>query len=401
MKQQEVLKKIGVIITELTDQFQYLTSSSDALNELELELFVANANFLTEHAEILRKVNAQQQAIKPALPPAAPPTPPVTEKSVLKGERFFEPVVQHVKAVENNADNFTGNKVDPKSVKLELNTEDDAPAGAIDLGSATDNEEFSFIRRDEASDTIRHELTLNESDLWDEDEELPEEKAMQIPTVKYDGIRTSPVDETPSTPEPVIDQTNPFATPIAPVQPDKPGPKPVEVPPVPLTQPGPKPVETPPTPAPIETPPTPKPVEIPPTPEPIETPPASVAPAIKPIEIKAEPVAPVEEKPLTINQRMSALHQQQQPARLHEQAVGSPIADLKSSISLNDKMLYVKDLFNGYSLAYSEAIDIVNRFKTFDEAESFLKSNYATKNGWDNKPATTEKFYSLLRRRFA
>lgn len=400
MKQQEVLKKIGVIITELTDQYQYLTSDSDALNELELELFVANANFLTEHAEILRKVNAQQQAIKPALPPAAPPTPPVTEKSVLTGERFFEPVVQHVRAVENNADNFTGNKVDPKNVKLELNAGNDEPAGSIDLGSVTDDEEFSFIRQDEADDTIRHELTLNEADLWDEDEELPEEKAMQIPAVKYDGIRTSPIDDTPSTPEPVIDQTNPFATPATPVQPDKPEPKPVEMPPVPVTQPEPKPVETPPTPEPIETPPAPKPVEIPPTPEPIETPTTSVA-APKPIEIKTEPVAPVEDKPLTINQRMSALHQQQQPARVYEQAVGSPIADLKSSISLNDKMLYVKDLFNGYSLAYSEAIDIVNRFKTFDEAENFLKTNYAAKNGWDNKPATTEKFYSLLRRRFA
>jgi len=65
------------------------------------------------------------------------------------------------------------------------------------------------------------------------------------------------------------------------------------------------------------------------------------------------------------------------------------------------KLLYIKDLFNGYNLAYSEALDILNRFNSFDEAENFLKTSYAVKNNWDAKPATTEKFYELLRRRFS
>jgi len=68
---------------------------------------------------------------------------------------------------------------------------------------------------------------------------------------------------------------------------------------------------------------------------------------------------------------------------------------------LNDKLLYVKDLFNGYNLAYSEAIEILNRFSTFDEAARFLKTNYVTKNNWESKPATVEKFYALLKRRYA
>jgi hypothetical protein len=77
-----------------------------------------------------------------------------------------------------------------------------------------------------------------------------------------------------------------------------------------------------------------------------------------------------------------------------------PVTDLKTAITLNEKLLYVKDLFNGYSLAYSEAIEILNRFKTFEEAGEYLKGNYAAKNNWDSKPETTEKFYSLLRRRY-
>ncbi len=78
-----------------------------------------------------------------------------------------------------------------------------------------------------------------------------------------------------------------------------------------------------------------------------------------------------------------------------------PIADLKSAITLNDKMLFVKDLFNGYSLAYSEAVEILNRFHNFEEAERFLKVNYVAKNNWESKQATTDKFYALLRRRFS
>ena len=77
-----------------------------------------------------------------------------------------------------------------------------------------------------------------------------------------------------------------------------------------------------------------------------------------------------------------------------------PITDLKSAINLNDKLLYIKDLFNGYSLAYSEAVEIVNRFNSFEEAERFLKTNYVVKNHWADKPVTAEKFFDLLRRRY-
>jgi len=63
--------------------------------------------------------------------------------------------------------------------------------------------------------------------------------------------------------------------------------------------------------------------------------------------------------------------------------------------------LYIKDLFRGYSLAYSEAIEILNRFNTFEEAERFLNKNYVTKNDWESKPDTTEKFYELLKRRYS
>ena len=64
-------------------------------------------------------------------------------------------------------------------------------------------------------------------------------------------------------------------------------------------------------------------------------------------------------------------------------------------------MLFVRDLFNGYSLAYSEAIEILNRFNNYEDADKFLTNNYIVKNNWDSKPGTKEKFYDLLKRRYA
>lgn len=55
MRKEEILKKIGVIINDLKDQQQYLAVTED-YNDLELELFTANADFLTDHIEILKKL---------------------------------------------------------------------------------------------------------------------------------------------------------------------------------------------------------------------------------------------------------------------------------------------------------------------------------------------------------
>lgn len=76
------------------------------------------------------------------------------------------------------------------------------------------------------------------------------------------------------------------------------------------------------------------------------------------------------------------------------------ITNLKTAISLNDKLLFIKELFNGYSLAYSEAIELVNRYSTFEEADDFLTSNYAVKNQWGAKPETVNKLYSILKKRY-
>lgn len=116
-------------------------------------------------------------------------------------------------------------------------------------------------------------------------------------------------------------------------------------------------------------------------------------------ELDDFPTRPLSINEILANQLRSGAYGEPKPSasKLNEQ---NRITNLKTAISLNDKLLFIKDLFNGYSLAYSEAIELLNRYSSFDEADVFLKSHYAMKNQWESKADTVDKFYNILKRRF-
>ncbi|WP_343537924.1 hypothetical protein [Sphingobacterium thalpophilum] len=108
-------------------------------------------------------------------------------------------------------------------------------------------------------------------------------------------------------------------------------------------------------------------------------------------------------RPLTLNEIISQQKQagvQNRVYQVNQAASADKLTDIKAGISLNDKLLFIKDLFNGYSLAYSEAVELLNRFNSYAEADAFLQTNYAVKNKWADKPHTVEKLYEVLRRRY-
>jgi hypothetical protein len=108
-------------------------------------------------------------------------------------------------------------------------------------------------------------------------------------------------------------------------------------------------------------------------------------------------------RPLTLNEIISQQKQagvQNRVYQVNQSGNSDKLTDIKAGISLNDKLLFIKDLFNGYSLAYSEAVELLNRFTSYAEADAFLQTNYAIKNKWAEKPHTVEKLYDVLRRRY-
>jgi len=303
MNQKEVFAKIGGIIKELNDQYAYLQTESENLNSLELELFVSNARFLTDHIEILAKLNSQYSHIPHISSSPEPKSQQDKSQSVAKE---IKPATDEKKAEEITS-------IQPK----------DQPVPHIDLGEAGSSDSYSYIRQE--PETIRHELVLDESINWeDNDEELEEEN--KPPKISHDKAQK------------VVTDKGEKAAPAA--------------------------TET----------------DVP--------------------KEKAKPAAP--DKPaddvVTINQKISS---QLGSKATGGQAADAPVSDIKQVITLNDKLLFIKDLFNGYSLAYSEAVEILNRFGSFEEATTFLNKNYAIKNNWESKPETVEKFYALLRRRYA
>ena len=93
MNPKDVFKKIGGILKELNDQYEYLQTVKDNLNDLELELFASNAHFLADHIEILSKLNLQN---------VQPKRPAEDKKDTNREEKFFEPVVQQIKPLTEN-----------------------------------------------------------------------------------------------------------------------------------------------------------------------------------------------------------------------------------------------------------------------------------------------------------
>ncbi len=79
----------------------------------------------------------------------------------------------------------------------------------------------------------------------------------------------------------------------------------------------------------------------------------------------------------------------------------NPIVNLKDSIGVNEKFLFINELFEGDIEAYNEAVNKLNSFNNLDEAFDYinqLNDSYS----WDgqNSSETIDKFAYLVQRRY-
>jgi hypothetical protein len=73
-----------------------------------------------------------------------------------------------------------------------------------------------------------------------------------------------------------------------------------------------------------------------------------------------------------------------------------PIRDLSKAIGLNDRFLFIKELFEGNKEAYYEAVQIINEMPSLEEAENYIRERFH----WDEDKPEVIKFMDLVRRRF-
>lgn len=75
---------------------------------------------------------------------------------------------------------------------------------------------------------------------------------------------------------------------------------------------------------------------------------------------------------------------------------GTPVNDVRKAIGLNDRFLFIRELFAGNVDEMNTTIDIINAHTSYEQAYSYLSGHY----GWDETRPEVESFYRIVKRRF-
>ncbi len=296
MNKKEILKKVAGIIAELNLKYEYLSQDPENLNELELELFAANADFLSDHIVILQKLNQNSK------PQHSEQTPSLNSESIQSESLIQNPV---------------------EELLIEEQDEPAIPEWKFEIMNDS-NQSFDYEEK-ATEDLFDRPLTREELELIEEKTQLKVQNADDLEKITEELPESVVIEEDSTEPELEISESENIENPLI---------------------------------------------------------------------VKSD----LEEQALTMNDILASQTSQNTVSSQFNQR---PVNDLKSLINLNDKLLFVRDLFNGYSLAYSEAIEILNRFDNFEAADNFLKQNYLSKNNWAEKQHVAEKFYEILNKRFS
>lgn len=157
-----------------------------------------------------------------------------------------------------------------------------------------------------------------------------------------------------------------------------------------------------------------------------ETAPAPVAAASQPVQTQAAPLPQphfnvVEETPTLLQhtlQEEKKIHKEvnqiihgeqrslndqlkQQKTEVAHILQDAPIKDLRKAIGINDKFVFLNELFNGDEAMYERSIKTINNFHVLQEAEYWINRELKLRLGWNDTKDAVQHFYQLVRRRFS
>lgn len=102
------------------------------------------------------------------------------------------------------------------------------------------------------------------------------------------------------------------------------------------------------------------------------------------------------EYPESLNDRLK-----ETKIELSQSLTSAPIKDLKKAIGVNDRFLFINELFRGDEAMYERSIKTIQNFSIYAEAEFWIRRELKVKIGWlDNEPAV-KQFDQLIKRRFS
>lgn len=91
---------------------------------------------------------------------------------------------------------------------------------------------------------------------------------------------------------------------------------------------------------------------------------------------------------------------QQEKESLAQKLGKKPISDLGEAIGLNQKFLFMNDLFEGENNLYKEAINTLNNFNSYFEADEYINM-LSSKHGWDSTSKSVKDLIELVERRYS
>lgn len=86
---------------------------------------------------------------------------------------------------------------------------------------------------------------------------------------------------------------------------------------------------------------------------------------------------------------------------LSQSLTSAPIRDLRKAIGVNDRFLFINELFRGDEAMYERSIKTIQNFSIFAEAEFWIKRELKVKIGWLESDPVVKQFDQLVKRRFS
>ncbi len=91
----------------------------------------------------------------------------------------------------------------------------------------------------------------------------------------------------------------------------------------------------------------------------------------------------------------------QSKIELSDMLTEAPLRDLKKAIGINDRFLFINELFRGDEAMYERSIKTINNFSIFPEAQYWIQRELKVKIGWSDNDPVVKQFDQLVKRRFS
>ena len=126
---------------------------------------------------------------------------------------------------------------------------------------------------------------------------------------------------------------------------------------------------------------------------------AEEAPAEPEVELGlfGEPVLRVNEK-LGAGRSRSVGEKMEQKEAWRTAMPGTAVKDVRSAISLNDRVLFIRELFGGDAGLFQKAVDDINAMGSLDEMVAYVNERHP---GWDLDSDTVYRLMMAVRRKLS